>query len=88
MSQFHFGVGRGAIPAKLAKQVDAIAQKHGADFTNVKLPGEGYRYWFSCRNYGAPFDGATAKAVMADLEAAGIDLAAIAAKHTRRFRHA
>ena len=74
MSEYHFMVGRGRIPDEArAKQIDRIAREHGASFTAVDLPGDGPRYWFSCPNRGAPFDGAVSAAVRKALEAAGFD---------------
>lgn len=72
MSEYMFGLGRGNVPAALADRINKIAKRHGACFTNPKLPGEGWRYWFACPNLGFPFDKATAEAVFADLRAAGI----------------
>ncbi|HZN64408.1 MAG TPA: hypothetical protein VFB66_03850 [Tepidisphaeraceae bacterium] len=66
MGQYHFGTGQGRVSKAEAKRVDRIARKHGADFTSVRLP-EGYRYWFSCANRGAPFDGDTARAVLTEV---------------------
>lgn len=78
MSEYFFGLGRGRIPSKIAKRADAIASKHGACLVNPRLPGEGYRYWFAGPNRGEPFDRAMARAVLDDLDAAGVDLAAVA----------
>lgn len=73
MSQFHFGVGRAKVSNTLGRKVDAIAHRHGADFTWAKMP-DGYRYWFSAPNFGHPFDQRRAADVKADLDAAGIKL--------------
>jgi hypothetical protein len=72
MSQYHFGLGKGRVGAGVEKRVDKIARKHGADFTSVTLPGDGPRYWFSGPNLGFPFDRDMARAVLNDLEAAGL----------------
>ena len=72
MDEYHFGVGRGRVSTAIAGRVEKIARKHDATFTSVTLPGDGPRYWFSTRNYGAPHNGATAKAVFDDLDAAGL----------------
>lgn len=74
MSQFHFLAGRGRIGQRLGRQVDAVCRRHGADFTWATLPGDGPRYWASAPNYGAPFDAEVARAVRADLTAAGLRL--------------
>jgi len=72
MSEYHFGVGRGKIPASIAKKIHAVASKHGAAFVNTYIPGDGYRYWFSGPNYGQPFDQALARTVDAALTAASL----------------
>jgi hypothetical protein len=72
MSEFHFGSGNGRIDNEMAERIHEIAQRHDATFIAVTLPGDGPRYWFSAANLGSPFDQATAKAVTADLEAAGL----------------
>ncbi len=72
MSEYMFGSGRGDVPAAKARKIDRIAQKHGAGFVNPTLPGDGPTAWFATRTRGEPFNGETARAVMADLEAAGL----------------
>lgn len=68
-----FGVGRGKVSPERGEAADKIARKHGADYAgNPKIPGEGYKYWFECASRGHPFDERTARAVMTDLEAAGL----------------
>jgi hypothetical protein len=74
MSEHHFGLGRGRVSKEDYRRIDQIAAKHGATFTNPNLPGDGWRYWFSCPNRGQPFDGDTARAVLGEVEAAGIKL--------------
>jgi hypothetical protein len=74
VSEFNFGLGRGRLSAKDRRRVDAIAEKHGASFTNPRLPGDGDRYWFSGPNRGEPFDGQLARRVLAAVDAAGITL--------------
>lgn len=74
MGEYHFGTGNGKITDSAFKRLDRIARKHGATFTRVTLPGDGPRYWFSCPNLGHPFDGATARAVLDAVDAAGIVL--------------
>ena len=65
MSEFHFGCGRGKVSVREQARINRICKKASepVTFTAVKLP-EGHRYWFSARNYGAPFDGELAKEVM------------------------
>lgn len=70
MSEHHFGVGQGR--PKHARRIESIAKKHDAAFTWAELPGEGWRYWFSCRNNGFPFDRDTERAVKGALEAVGL----------------
>lgn len=55
-----FHVREGLVSAAEARRIQRIAQEHGADF----FAAEG-RYWFTCENLGDPFNGATARAVMA-----------------------
>lgn len=81
MSEYMFGAGRG----HLSDEADEIAHRHGAYLVNHTgdqcncgmgcWPGQcerAARHWFATRNYGEPFDSATARAVMRDLAAAGI----------------
>lgn len=69
MSEFQFKTGTGDVPIRKYTKIQAIARKHGATFTNVRLP-EGWRFWFSAPNGGFPFDRHRAEAVVADLERA------------------
>ena len=45
-----------------------IAKRHGCEFVATDMP-DGYRYWFAKQNEGAPFDGDTARRVMAEVRA-------------------
>jgi hypothetical protein len=58
MSEHMFGGGKGEVGKAEAARIDrAIAKTgHEATFTNVKLPGDGWRYWFAGPNRGEPFD--------------------------------
>jgi hypothetical protein len=67
VSEFQFGLHDGHLTAK----AQAIAERHGADHINYTEPRGRKRGWFACRNSGSPFDQATARAVLDDLEAAG-----------------
>ena len=68
MGEFHFGLHAG----HLAARANVIARGHDAWHVNYTEPGTGRRRgWFACRNLGAPFDGTTARAVLADIEAEG-----------------
>lgn len=69
---FFFGLGRGRVDATTRALIDRVAARHGATFVNANLPGEGWRFWFELPNRGAPFDRATARAVLDDLEREGI----------------
>lgn len=70
MSEHHFGLHRGHIDDAKA---DAIARRNGAWHVNYTDPGtREKRGWFCCRNLGFPFDRDTARAVMADIRAAGL----------------
>lgn len=80
MSEYMFGLGSGYLP----KPAASIARKHGAVLVNHCDPGCkcGYgcadecpackRHWFAGPNRGKPFDSAMGRAVMAEIEAAGI----------------
>lgn len=81
MSEYMFGTGDGWKP----KRADKIARKHDAWLINSNkaqctcgygcAPYECKRsryHWFATRSMGAPFDGQTRDAVMADLKKAGI----------------
>jgi hypothetical protein len=74
MSEHFFGSGNGRVSDRLARRVDKIAREYGATFTAVTLPGDGPRYWFSCRNRGNPFDQETARDTLKAVERAGISL--------------
>lgn len=69
MSEFHFLAGQGRLraPAKIAE----VCKRHGAEFTWARMP-EGWRFWASAPNRGAPFDGNLAARVRADLEKEGL----------------
>jgi hypothetical protein len=67
MSEYSFGLHSGHLTAR----ADEIAKKHGADHTNYTEPRGEKRGWFSCDNRGEPHNSATAKAVWADIDAAG-----------------
>ena len=69
MSEFNFGVGRTRLTRAQIIQRERVARKHGAWFICGDFP-DGYRSWFGKRNEGAPFDGATAHAVLSDLATA------------------
>lgn len=72
MSEYMFGAGRGELPVKIREQADRIASRHGATLNAPTLPGDGPIYWFAALNRGEPFDSQTARAVYADLAAAGL----------------
>jgi hypothetical protein len=74
VSEFDFLSGRGRLSPAARRRIASVARRHGCAFTNVELPGEGWRYWFSGPNRGDPFDRAIAIAVREDLASAGIDL--------------
>lgn len=72
MSEHFFGCGRGNVKASVYKRINKIAAKHGADFSNPNMPGDGPKYWFACPNRGMPFDGQVERAVWTDLESVGL----------------
>lgn len=67
MSEHFFGSHKGHLTAR----ADRIAAKHVAAHCNYTEPRGERRGWFACRNRGEPFDSATARAVLADIEKAG-----------------
>lgn len=67
MSQHFFGLHRGHLTAR----ANQIAARHGAKHVNYTEPRGERRGWFCCERRGHPFDGATAAAVMYDIDAAG-----------------
>ena len=72
MSDFMFGVSKQKPTRAQAKIMARVAKRHDACLIETTLPGTGYQRWYTARNYGAPFDAATARAVYADLVAAGV----------------
>jgi len=67
MSEHFFGLHQG----HYRDEANAIAEKHDAWHVNYTEPNGERRGWFACHNHGAPFDAATAKAVLQDIAAAG-----------------
>lgn len=64
MNEYLFGSGPGHLGGKAAR----IAKKLGAVLVNYTEPN-GYKcHWFATRNYGSPFNEATARAVRDELE--------------------
>jgi len=72
MSEHYFLLGNGRVPDHVAEAVDAVAARHDAHLCRHDDPATGWRYWLACDNRGAPFDGRTARAVVDDLDAAGL----------------
>jgi len=72
MSEHFFGLGAGRVPSVVMTAVDRIAGQHDARIVRYDDPASGWRFWMACPNRGAPFDGATSRAVMTDLESAGL----------------
>ena len=71
MSEHMWGVGRGEVAR--ADEIDAVAREVGGyGLSNPKLPGEGWRYWFSGPNRGQPFDRALERETWEALKAAGL----------------
>lgn len=66
---YMFGVTRASFTDAEGAELEAIARLEEADFIGpVSLPGNDITGWFTCRNYGHPFDAATAAAVMERVE--------------------
>lgn len=76
MSEFHFfaGSGKGKIDDETYEKVSSLAKDNGVTFVYTKLPGDGYRHWFSARNYGHPFDQALANSIREQLKEQDIEL--------------
>ena len=72
MGDHFFGLGSGRVPSSVMTAVDRIAGPHDAHIVRFDDPAQGWRYWMACPNRGAPFDGATARAVLEELTAAGL----------------
>lgn len=68
MGDYCFGQGPGHLPEK----ADRIAQRHGAVLVNHIGQRAEARHWFSGPCRGEPRNSEMAKAVIADLRAAGI----------------
>ena len=81
MSEYMFGVSKQKPTRKQAATMRRVAKRHDATLIETTLPGTGYQRWYTTRNYGAPFDAATARAVYADLVAAGVYEANEAGEH-------
>ncbi len=54
-----------------SRQIDAIAQKHGADFICASPPGSDLLGWFEGPNRGEPSDGNLCREVIGAVKAAG-----------------
>lgn len=74
MSEFCFLVGRGEVPTKDLRKIRKVEKALGVNFHNPKLPGSGFRYWFSGPNRGFPFDRALTEEVREALQHAGVSL--------------
>jgi len=74
MSEHIFGVTTKWHNARTAKRLDAICRAEGGHgFISCHPVGSNTRGWFTCRNYGEPFNSATARRVLAAIRVAGID---------------
>lgn len=65
---YQFGLGPGHLPRAAA----SIAARHGAKLVNYTEPRGEKRHWFTCANFGFPFNRDTASAVIAELRDAGL----------------
>lgn len=70
-SEHMFGVSREKPTRAAARRMRRIAAKHGAVLVEATIPGTGYQRWYACRNRGEPFDSATARAVLDEIEGRG-----------------
>ena len=62
-----FGCGTGDVSVRETMRVSNIARKHDSWFITCREPNGQYRYWFSCRNLGDPFDSKTASDVLKEV---------------------
>lgn len=74
---FMFGIGYGKRSDEWYAKADEVAKRHNAWLCGGHpFPGEhrgkGWKHWFACFNHGSPFDQATARAVMDDLQKEGL----------------
>lgn len=72
MSEFYFGLWNGPVSDAWSEAAGDVAGRHDAHVIPYQDPATGPRGWFGCRNRGAPFDQATARAVLDDLVTAGL----------------
>ena len=69
---YFFGMWNGSVSGKWLRAANKVSKKHDADVVAYTEPNGRERGWMSCFNRGAPFDKETARAVIRDLEAAGL----------------
>ena len=73
MSEHMFGVTWGLVSRRTERALDRIARKHGCGFVQAFRDGpDRPRSWFAGPNRGEPFDSESARAIIADAEAAGL----------------
>lgn len=76
MSTYMFGGYRPGkeLSARLQNQVSKICIRHGGDgLDGGNIPGDGWSYWFVGPNRGEPFDRDLKAAVLAEIDAKGIE---------------
>lgn len=75
VSQYMFGVSRTKPSREVAEQIERIAEENECTWVEARIPGDGYKSWFTCRNMGHPYTTNRERDVYAALTAAGIELA-------------
>lgn len=72
MSENYCGLFNGLVKQDYCDKANAIAGKYDYHIVCYDDPARGPRGWFAGPNLGSPFDAANSKAVLDDLEAAGL----------------
>jgi hypothetical protein len=67
MGEYFFGLHVGHMTAA----ADRIAARHGCAHVNFTEPRGERRGWFTCENFGSPFNEDRASGVLAEIKAAG-----------------
>lgn len=74
LPQHVFGFAPGWVHTSKTYKLQHIAQKHGARFYRVCIPGQGWHHWFVVYNTGQPLDPNIEIAIRADMAAKNLTL--------------